>query len=101
MIRSARNPGPLPTLLLCALLVGAHCAAALHAFEHDFGIAQGKVCSTCIAAAHLGAAAVDTTIPERLEPTAVFPGPSAITAFRSRPVPAARQRGPPAPLRFS
>ena len=38
----------LPGLLLAALLIAAQGALALHAFEHDPGAPQGKVCGTCI-----------------------------------------------------
>jgi hypothetical protein len=58
----------LPGLLLAALLIGAQGALALHAFEHDPGAPQGKVCTTCITASQLNAGSVDTLTGDALEP---------------------------------
>jgi hypothetical protein len=98
MLHSGRHRGPFPTLLLCALLIGAHFGAALHAFEHDIVAPQGKVCSTCVTAAQLGAACVDSHTPIVVEPLLAMPEFSCSADFQSVHSVAARQRGPPAAL---
>jgi hypothetical protein len=85
----------LPGLLLAALLIGAQGALALHAFEHDPGAPQGKVCTTCITASQLNAGSVDTLTGDALEPALQIFISTARRGFEfvhSVPV---RQRGPP------
>ena len=85
----------LPGLLLAALLIAAQGALALHAFEHDPGAPQGKVCGTCITGAQLAAGSLDDPAPDALEPTAHVPVPDAGGGFDSLRAWSARQRGPP------
>jgi len=84
--------------LLTTLLVAGQVGATLHAFEHDAGAPAGKVCSTCVTGAQLGAASVDNPVVENLEPPSASHGNVAVPSFESRRVFVARQRGPPAPL---
>lgn len=85
----------LPGLLLAGLLVAAQLGAALHAFEHDAGAPQAKVCLTCITVAHLGAGNISNPSPVELPARDL-----SYTAVVSAPVSSvgasiARQRGPP------
>ena len=85
-------------LILGFLLIGAQLGAALHAFEHDIGTPQGKVCVACVAASQLGSASLDTQdFPELPKQHLVFT-PVSSERFKSHAVIAARQRGPPNPL---
>jgi len=85
-------------LLLTTLLVAGQVGAALHAFEHDVGAPPGKVCSTCVTGAQLGAAAADNPVDEILEPPPASHGNVTVPSFESRHDFVARQRGPPAAL---
>ncbi|HNP34754.1 MAG TPA: hypothetical protein PKK10_02770 [Woeseiaceae bacterium] len=87
----------LPGILLAALLVGAQLATVLHAFEHDLGTAQSKVCATCVAAAQLGAAGIDSHPGIELAGQKFRHAPITMLALSSVPAPTARQRGPPPP----
>jgi hypothetical protein len=89
--------GLLPALLLAALLIGAQGALALHAFEHDPGAPQSKVCTTCITASQLAAGSVDTPITDAPEPVRQLFIPAATRGFDSAQSTTARQRGPPSP----
>lgn len=101
MIRSRGEPGLFPGLLLAALLVGAQFAMVVHAFEHDVGAPQGKVCSTCLTAAQLGAASLDSPVATEIRPLPVAWVTAAVCGWTSRHVLTARQRGPPEPPLFS
>jgi hypothetical protein len=85
----------MPAFLLAALLVGAQLSVAVHAFEHDLGAPQGKVCSTCATAAQLGAASVDHPAVEGPQRVLTTHRPVADITGTSLDIPAARQRGPP------
>ena len=85
----------LPGLLLAALLIGAQGALALHAFEHDAGAPQGKVCTTCVTASQLAAGSVDTHAGDTLEPALQIFVPTASRGFESVHTVPVRQRGPP------
>jgi hypothetical protein len=85
----------LPGLLLTALLIGAQAAAALHAFEHEPGSPQGKVCSDCVTAAQLAAGGVDMPAGEVLQPARQLFLPTASRGFESVHTATVRQRGPP------
>ena len=98
MIRLCGVSRLLPNLLLAVLLIAGQAGAALHAFEHDPGAPQIKVCSTCITAAQLGAASVDSPVARDLEPPSASYSSVTVAACHSRHVLVARQRGPPAPL---
>jgi len=88
----------LPNLLLAVLLVAAQFGAALHAFEHDIGALQGKVCSTCVTAAQLGTAAIDDPEVHAARPAiTIFPAVATLSG-QSRRLLVARQRAPPATL---
>lgn len=96
MIRMREKSRLASTLLLATLLLLAHVIVVVHAFEHDAGTAQSKVCAVCMTAAQLGAASVtDLAIEHFLLPAAVCVERTCC-ACRSRPIVAARQRGPPA-----
>jgi len=84
--------------LLTALLVAGQAGAVLHAFEHDAGIPQGKVCATCVTASQLGVASIDNAVTVDLKPPSVPHDSVAAPTCRSRHVLVARQRGPPTPL---
>jgi len=81
--------------LLTALLIGAQGALALHAFEHDPGAPQGKVCGTCVTASQLAAGSVDTGTGEALEPALQRFIPTANRGFEPVHTAPVRQRGPP------
>ena len=85
----------LPGLLLATLLIGAQVAAVLHAFEHEPGAPQGKVCGTCVTAGQLAAGSVDSHAREALEPTRHLFVPTASRGFDSTHTVQVRQRGPP------
>jgi hypothetical protein len=85
----------LPGLLLAALLVGAQGALALHAFEHDPGTPQGKVCSTCVTASQLAAGSVDILTGDAPEPAPRIFITTASRGFESVHTATVRQRGPP------
>ena len=85
----------MPGLLLAALLIGAQGALALHAFEHDPGAPQGKVCTTCVTASQLAAASVDTHVGDAPGPARHLAIPTASRGFESVHTAAVRQRGPP------
>jgi hypothetical protein len=94
--RAHRQPGTLPWLFLAMLFLFAHAAAALHVFEHDLGVPQGKVCTTCITASYLSGACTDEPITQLLSPTCHALIATAGSASASRYAIAVRQRGPPA-----
>lgn len=98
MTRPSRKPGLLPNLLLAALFITAQAAAALHAFEHDLGVPQGKVCTTCATASQLAGACVDTQAVHDLEPACCSFAYALNGNFHSIRAVVVRQRGPPAPL---
>ena len=85
----------LPGLFLAALLIGAQGALALHAFEHEPGAPQGKVCDTCVTASQLAAAGVDMPAGDTLEPAEQPFIPTAFRGFESVHTATVRQRGPP------
>lgn len=82
-------------LFLAALLIAAQGALALHAFEHDPGAPQGKVCTTCITASQLAAGNVDIHVGIAPEPARHFFIPTASRSFESVHTATVRQRGPP------
>lgn len=82
-------------LLLAAVLVAAQGALALHAFEHDPGAPQGKVCTTCVTASQLAAGSVDIHTGDAPEPAPQIFIPTAIRGFESVHTADVRQRGPP------
>jgi len=86
---------PLPGLFLAALLIAAQGALALHAFEHDPGAPQGKVCTTCITASQLAAGSVDIHVGVAPEPARNCFIPAAYRGFESVHTATVRQRGPP------
>lgn len=88
----------LANLLFAALLVAAQLGTVVHAFEHDPGTPQAKVCATCVAAANLGSAAVGEPAVLLLAPARFVFTPAPAPAVLSVSIPAARQRGPPLPL---
>jgi hypothetical protein len=87
----------LPALLLAALLVAAQGALALHAFEHDPGAPQGKVCAACVTAGQLASGSLDVHTGDAPEPAAQRFIPAASHSFDSLHTATARQRGPPSP----
>ena len=87
----------LPGLFLAALLVAAQGALALHAFEHDPGAPQGKVCTACITASQLAAGSVDIHVGVAPEPARHCLIPAANCSFEAVHTATVRQRGPPSP----
>jgi len=87
----------LPGLFLATLLIAAQGALALHAFEHDPGAPQGKVCTTCITASQLAAGSVDIHVGVAPEPARHCLIPAAHRSFESVHTATVRQRGPPSP----
>jgi hypothetical protein len=87
----------LANFVLAALLVTAQLGAVVHAFEHEPGTPQAKVCATCVAATNLGAATVGQPSTLLLAPGRFVFAPATVTAVLSVSLPAARQRGPPLP----
>lgn len=85
----------LPGLFLAALLIGAQGALALHAFEHEPGTPQGKVCATCVTATQLDAGSVDTHTGDAPEAVRHLFIPTASRGFDSVHTAPVRQRGPP------
>ncbi len=85
----------LPGLIVTALVIAAQGALALHAFEHDPGAPQGKVCATCVTASQLAAGSVDSPSGESLPPARQLFVPAAQRGFESRHTAPVRQRGPP------
>lgn len=85
----------LPGLLFAALLIGAQAAVVLHAFEHEPGAPQGKLCGACVTAAQLAAGSVDSHTAEALEPARQQFVPAASRGFVSSHTAPVRQRGPP------
>lgn len=85
----------LPGLFLAALLIAAQGALALHAFEHDSGAPQGKVCTTCVTASQLAAGSVDIHVSVAPEPARHCFTPTAHRSFESVHTATVRQRGPP------
>lgn len=98
MIRLPRKSGPIPNLLLAALLLSAQFGSLLHAYEHDPGAPQGKVCSTCATANQLSSACVDTHGDNPLAPAAGRYLAEHDTGSRSASAILVHQRGPPLPL---
>ena len=86
----------LPGLFFAALLIAAQGALALHAFEHDPGAPQGKVCTTCVTASQLAAGSLDTHAGDLPEPAPQLFIPATTCGFESAQSTPARQRGPPA-----
>jgi hypothetical protein len=89
------TPRLMPAFLLAVLLVGAQLSVTVHAFEHDPGAPQGKVCSTCATAAQLGAASVDHPAAEGPQGTSIPHRPVAVITRTGLDIPVACQRGPP------
>lgn len=98
LIRPRQKPGLLPNLLLAALLLGAQFGALLHAYEHDVGAPQGKVCTVCATASQLSAASVDNHSSHELETSRSSLVATAHSVCQGLHVAAARQRGPPESL---
>ena len=86
----------LPGLFFAALLIAAQGALALHAFEHDPGAPQGKVCTACVTASQLAAGSLDMHAGDLPEPAPQLFVPVATRGLESAPSTPARQRGPPA-----
>jgi hypothetical protein len=80
------------------LLLVAQVGALAHAYEHDPGSPQDRICSTCIAGQSVGSACVDSS------PQVEFPAYKApanieqVSADASVHLPLARQRAPPTSL---
>ena len=89
------KPRLLPGLFFATLLIAAQAALALHAFEHDPGAPQGKVCTACVTASQLAAGSVDTPINDAPEPARQLFIPAATRGFESAQSIPVRQRGPP------
>ncbi len=85
----------LPGFFIAALLIGAQGALALHAFEHDPGTPQGKVCTTCVTASQLAAGSVDMHAGDLPEPAPQLFIPTASRGLESVHTAPVRQRGPP------
>ena len=85
----------LPGLFLAALLIGAQGALALHAFEHEPGTPQGKVCTTCVTATQLDAGSVDTHAGDAPAPVRHLFIPTSSHGVGSVHTATVRQRGPP------
>jgi len=98
MIRLDRKPGLLPNLLLVTLLLTAQVGSILHAFEHDPGASQGKVCSACTAAGQLSSACVETQSHDELVPFSCGISMLFDSGFISTHSILVHQRGPPATL---
>ena len=86
----------LPGLLLATLLIAAQGVLALHAFEHEPGAPQGKVCTTCVTAGQLAAGSIDTHAGDAPEPVRHVLAPAVSRGFESVHTATVRQRGPPA-----
>ena len=85
----------LPGLFLAALLIAAQGVLALHAFEHEPGTPQGKVCTACITASQLSAGSVDIHAGDAPEPVRHVLAPAVSRGFESVHAAIVRQRGPP------
>ena len=85
----------LPSLFLAALLIAAQGVLALHAFEHEPGTPQGKVCTTCVTASQLAAGSVDIHAGDAPEPVRHVQTPALSRGFESVHTATVRQRGPP------
>jgi hypothetical protein len=96
--RLPRKSGLIPNLLLAALLLSAQFGSLLHAFEHDPGAPQGKVCSTCATASQLSSACVDTHADHTIVPAGGHYLVEHDTGSISTGVIFVHQRGPPPPL---
>jgi hypothetical protein len=97
MVRANHNSG-FSSALFIVLLLAAQFSAAVHAFEHDIGAAQGNLCQTCVTAAQLGTACMDSHAAMAIEPPRPSHNTVCFTGSRTTHVIAVRQRGPPAPL---
>lgn len=82
-------------LFLATLLIAAQGALALHAFEHEPGSTQGKVCGACVTASQPAAGGVDAPTGEALEPAGKVFSPPAFRSLESVQAAVVRQRGPP------
>jgi hypothetical protein len=98
LTRRRHKPGLLPNLLLAALLLGGQFGSLLHAYEHDAGTPQGKVCTVCATANQLAAASVDSHPSHELEPSWSSFGAASHDDFQRLHVCIIRQRGPPESL---
>jgi hypothetical protein len=98
MNRMPRQSGLYPNLLLAALLLCGQFGSLAHAYEHDPGAPQGKVCPTCVTASQLSAASVDTHTPDPIAPAASQVRPEQHSEPASATAIHLRARGPPAPL---
>jgi hypothetical protein len=88
----------LPGIALALMLVAAQCVVAMHDLRHESGTAQNQVCTTCVAASQLAAAAVDTgALPVTTDTYTVFNAARAISYFSTQ-ILAPRPRGPPSRL---
>ncbi len=85
----------LPTGLFAVVLLAAQLGAAMHAYDHDFGAPQAKVCKTCIGFDQLASGGVDCPGDGALPVRRSKPARSSISPAHFVPTPAARQRGPP------
>ena len=97
MVRANHNSG-FSSALFIVLLLAAQFSAAVHAFEHDIGAAQGNLCQTCVTAAQLGTACMDSHAGMAIEPPRPSYDAACLSGSRTTHVIAVRQRGPPAPL---
>ena len=98
MNRLPRKSGFIPNLLLATLLLSAQFGGLLHAFEHDPGAPQGKVCSTCATASPLSSACIDTHADNLVVPIGGRYPAEHDTGSAGASVIFVHQRGPPAPL---
>ncbi len=92
----SRQRSTLPGIALALVLVAAQYLTAMHDLQHDSGAAQSQVCTTCVAASQLGAAAVDIgSVPTTTATFNVFNTAIAAPFYSSENL-APRPRGPPA-----
>jgi hypothetical protein len=98
MQRIHARTGVCSNLLLVAFLVTAQWGALAHAFEHEAGKAQDRVCPTCVAASQLGFACVDS--PLTVDPLPSYPvlNTDTVEEIKTLHQVTARQRGPPSSL---
>lgn len=83
-------------MTLCAALVAASFATALHAFEHDLDAVDGMLCLVCIPAGDLGDACLYSSPSVPVEPPGFVNRRVCTATFFRASVVAVRERGPPA-----
>ena len=99
MICVRRNSWLTPNLLLVVLLIGAQSGALAHAFRHQADTLQQQTCAICVTASQLDLSCVDTPAVNDLVRRYSYLAIPQLGALESIHALAARQRGPPSPLR--